>query len=151
MKRKHFITREGLEKLRKELEDLKARRQEIAARIEEAKSLGDLSENAEYAQAREEQSFNEGRVAELEELVKNATIITHQASDTITIGCTVEVEGPAGPKVFTLVGSEETNPADGRISNESPLGKALLGRRAGEMVNVRVPKGSTTYTIIAIR
>jgi len=150
MNGKHFLTNEGLEKIKKELEELKTKRQEIASRIEDAKSLGDLSENAEYTQAREAQSFNEGRIAEIEEIVKNASIITHQAGDTITMGCTIEVEGPAGRKVFTLVGSEETKPSEGRISNESPLGKAFLGRRSGEVLEIKTPKGMVTYKIIAI-
>ena len=147
----HYITQEGLEKLKEELKDLKAKRQGIAERIEEAKSLGDLSENAEYAQAREEQSFNEGRVVELEELVKNATIITHQTGDTISIGCTIETESDAVERVFTIVGSEEASPLEGRISNESPLGKAFLGHRAGETVEVKIPKGMVSYKIRAIK
>ncbi|MCU0504282.1 MAG: transcription elongation factor GreA [Chloroflexi bacterium] len=147
-----YVSREGLEKLRAELDEMIAiRRPEIATRISEAKEHGDLSENAEYEEAKNEQAFVEGRIAELEHKIKSAVIIDEERSnDHVSIGATVEVDSDGGPMTFHIVGSTEARPADGRISNESPVGRALLGRKVGEKVVVKVPAGDAVYTIRSI-
>ena len=151
--RPSYLSREGLERLRTELEGMtNVRRAEVAARIHDAKEHGDLSENAEYEDAKNEQAFVEGRIQTLEALIKNATIIdeTH-ATDHVAIGSTVEVDSSDGNETFTIVGSAEAEPGAGKISNESPVGRALLGKRKGEKVVVRVPAGDFTYKVISIR
>jgi transcription elongation factor GreA len=147
-----YVSREGLERLRAELDEMIAvRRPEVAARISEAKEHGDLSENAEYEEAKNEQAFVEGRIAELEHKIKSAVIIDEERStEHVSIGATVEVDSADGPIAFTIVGSTEARPADGRISNESPVGRALLGRKVGEKVVVKVPAGDVVYTIRSI-
>jgi len=148
-----YISEDGLAKLRAELEELiNVRRQEIAQRIHDAKEHGDLAENAEYEDAKNEQAFVEGQIQRLEALIKNATIIdeTH-GTDHVQIGSTVKVDGTDGKEVFTIVGSTEASPRDGKISNESPVGRALLGRTAGDQITVRLPNGTdVTYTITKI-
>src|SRR5450759_1237490 len=136
-----YISRDGLEKLRKELEEMvSVRRPEIAQRIHDAKEHGDLSENAEYEDAKNEQAFAEGRIQTLEALIKNATIIDeHHSIEHVQIGSTVVVESGDGTETFTIVGSTEAAPREGRISNESPLGRALLGRKKGDRVPVPPP------------
>ena len=148
-----YLSREGLAKIRGELEAMtNVRRAEVAARIHDAKEHGDLSENAEYEDAKNEQAFVEGRIQTLEALIKNATIIDeHHSTDHVQIGSTVEVESGDGPEHFTIVGSAEANPVAGRISNESPVGRALLGKRKGEKIVVKVPAGDFTYKIVSIR
>jgi transcription elongation factor GreA len=147
-----YVSREGLERLRAELEEMIAvKRPEIAARISEAKEHGDLSENAEYEEAKNEQAFVEGRIAELEHKIKSAVLIDEDhGTEHVSIGSTVEVESPDGVLSFHIVGSTEAKPADGRISNESPVGRALLGRKRGEKVVVKVPAGDVVYTIRSI-
>jgi len=127
------------------------RRAEVAARIHDAKEHGDLSENAEYEDAKNEQAFVEGRIQQLEALIKNATLIEdNHGNDHVQIGSTVKVNGPDGNQSFTIVGSTEAKPTEGRISNESPVGRALLGKKKGETVKVQVPAGDIAYTIVAI-
>jgi transcription elongation factor GreA len=147
-----YISRDGLEKLRRELDEMvSVRRPEIAQRIHDAKEHGDLSENAEYEDAKNEQAFVEGRIQTLEALIKNATIIDENTTnDHVQIGSTVKVEGPDGTESFTIVGSTEAKPTEGRISNESPVGRALLGRKKGEKVTVHVPAGDIAYKVVAI-
>jgi transcription elongation factor GreA len=147
-----YISKDGLEKLRKELEEMvSVRRPEIAQRIHDAKEHGDLSENAEYEDAKNEQAFVEGRIQTLEALIKNATIIDeHHTNDHVQIGSTVKVDGPDGKQSLTIVGSTEARPTEGRISNESPVGRALLGRKSGEKVTVQVPAGDIAYKIVSI-
>ncbi len=147
-----YLSRDGLEKLRTELEEMiNVRRPEVAVRIHDAKEHGDLTENAEYEDAKNEQAFVEGRIQMLEALIKNATIIDENHSkDHVQIGSTVEVKSADGEERFTIVGSAEARPNEGRISNESPVGRALLGRKKGEKVVVRVPAGDFTYTIVNI-
>jgi len=151
--RTQYISEEGLAKLRAELEELvNVRRQEIAQRIHDAKEHGDLAENAEYEDAKNEQAFVEGQIQRLEALVKNATIIEgNHTTDHVQVGSTVKVEGADGKQVFTIVGSTEANPGEGRISNESPVGRALLGKRKGEAVIVHVPAGDFSYKILDIK
>ena len=148
-----YLTREGLEKLRVELNEMvNVRRTEVAARIHDAKEHGDLTENAEYEDAKNEQAFVEGRIQSLEALIRNAVLIDESPnSDHVQIGSTVEVDSPDGRQTFTIVGSAEASPRDGRISNESPVGRALLGHRKGDSVVVKVPAGDFTYTIVVIR
>jgi transcription elongation factor GreA len=147
-----YISKDGLEKLRHELEEMVSiRRPEIAQRIHDAKEHGDLTENAEYEDAKNEQAFVEGRIQTLEALIKNATLIDeHHSNDHVSIGSTVKVSGPDGSQSFTIVGSTEAKPTEGRISNESPVGRALLGKKKGENVLVQVPAGELAYKIVSI-
>jgi transcription elongation factor GreA len=151
--RTQYISEEGLAKLRAELDELvSVRRAEIAQRIHDAKEHGDLAENAEYEDAKNEQAFVEGQIQRLEALIKNAIIIDeHHGTDHVQIGSTVKVEGADGKELYTIVGSTEASPKEGRISNESPVGRALLGKRKGETVVVTVPAGSFSYKILEIR
>ncbi len=148
-----YISEERLAQLRAELEEMvNVKRAEVAARIHDAKEHGDLTENAEYEDAKNEQAFVEGRIQMLEALIKNATIIDNQHStDHVQIGSTVEVDGADGREKFTIVGSVEASPGEGRISNESPVGRALLGKRKGDKVVVHVPAGDYSYTVLEIR
>jgi len=148
-----FVSPERLEELKAELEDLKInKRIEVAKRLKRAKELGDLSENSEYIEAREEQSQIERKIYELEDLIKNAILIKKPKahSETIQIGSTVIVERNGATKTITIVGSSETKPEEGRISNESPLGKALLGKHAHEKVVIATPNGKVEYLIQSI-
>lgn len=147
-----YLSPEGLEKLKQELHELKtAKRYEIARRLEHAKTLGDLSENAEYQEAKEEQSLVESQIFELEERIRSAVLIEGKhRTDLVAVGSTVHARSDRGEEVYKIVGSEEANPAEGKISNESPLGKAFLGRRAGEIVEAKTPGGAVTYKILLI-
>lgn len=156
-----LITKEGLKKLKDELEYLKTtKRVEIAARLKEAISYGDLSENAEYEEAKNEQAFIEGRILELEKQIKNARIITeHDASakaskgKTIEIGSIVTVRNKTDgddPETYTIVGSMEADPVEHKISNESPIGKALLGREKGDVIDVIAPAGKFKYEVVKV-
>jgi len=147
-----YLSREGLDKLRQELEEMTSvKRPEVAQRIHDAKEHGDLSENAEYEDAKNEQAFVEGRIQTLEALIKNATLIDeNHSNDHVQIGSTVKVSGPDGSQTFTIVGSTEAKPTDGKISNESPVGRALLGKKKGENVTVQVPAGDIAYKIVSI-
>ena len=150
---KTFLTDAGYKKLQEELLQLKkVKRPEIAERIKQAKDYGDLSENAEYADAREEQSFVEGRILELENTLKNSTVVSQGNSDpgVVNIGDAVVVERDGSKATYTIVGSKEADPGSGRISNESPIGRALLNKRKGEAVEVETPKGVVRWKIIDI-
>lgn len=148
-----FLTREGYEKLKEELEYLRlVRRPEVAAHIRLAKEDGDLSENAGYDAAKETQSFVEGRIMTLEAILKNAEIIdSNGAKDIVRLGCmvTVQEEGYE-PETFQIVGSPEADPSKGRISNESPLGQALLSKGVSDVVDVNTPAGLSAFTILQI-
>ncbi len=152
MAQQTYLSREGIESLEKELQELKTKkRQEIAKRLQEAKDLGDLSENAEYFEAKEAQSFNENRISELQGLLKNAvTIEASSKEDNVGMGSTVEVKSANGAEIFRIVGSAEANPQEGKISNESPLGRAFLGRKIGEEIEINTPGGINKYKIIKI-
>jgi transcription elongation factor GreA len=147
-----YISRDGLEKLRAELDELvNVRRAEIATRISEAKEHGDITENAEYEDAKNEQAFIEGRILTLSALVKNAVLIDETTSKThVQIGSTVELEGDEGREAYTIVGSAEAAPGQGRISNESPVGRALLGKKKGDKVTITVPAGDRHYKVVSI-
>ncbi len=149
MTKKYYLTAEGLSKLKEELDYLiNERRQEIIERIQEAVAHGDLSENADYAQAKEEQAFVEGRIQELEEMIRNAEIITHTEGDQVSIGSTVKVSIDGKEYEYTIVGSNEANPREGKISNESLVGRAILGRKKGDKVEVATPAGVKVCEII---
>ena len=147
-----YLTHDGLEKLRAELDQLvNVRRAEVAARIHDAKEHGDLAENAEYEDAKNEQALVEGRIQTLEALIRNAVLIDeNHSSDHVQIGSTVVVTSTDGTETFHIVGSAEADPGSGRISNESPVGRALLGHRKGDRVVVHVPSGDFTYEIESI-
>jgi transcription elongation factor GreA len=148
-----FLTREGYKKLQEELDFLRStKRQEIANRLHEAMEGGELIENAEYEAAKNEQAFVEGRIKELEILLATARVISEsENADTIQVGSkvTVQEEGNS-PEIYTIVGAAEANPRAGRISNESPLGKALLSHKANEQVQVDAPAGSFIVVIIKV-
>lgn len=149
-----YLTNEKYAELKKELEFLKIeRRKEVAEHLEYAKKLGDLSENAEYHQAREEQAEVEDRISRLENLLKNAIITGQGSKDVVTIGSTfrLQKEGDNKSYLYTIVGSEEADMSQGKISNLSPLGSALLGHKKGDKVTVSTPKGKVTYTIEVIK
>jgi transcription elongation factor GreA len=146
MTRETVITPEGLEKLKQELEELSTtKRREVAERIKEAREFGDISENAEYDDAKNEQAMLEARIAGLEEHIRRATVIDDKQVDTeqVGVGAVVHVKDQKSgdSQKFQIVGSAEANPAEQRLSNESPVGRALLGRKRGEIVEVEVPRG----------
>ncbi len=144
------ITAEGKKELEAELENLKARRGEIAEKIAEARDYGDLSENAEYDAAREEQGLVESRVAEIEDIILNAELIKASKKSTIGIGSKVELKNGTKPVSYHIVGPVEANPVEGKISNESPLGVALMGKKIGDKAIVTTPKGEINYSIVAV-
>jgi len=147
-----IISQEGYDKLKQELEILtKIRRREIAERIQTAKDLGDLSENAEYSDAKDAQAFNEGRIGEIETLLKTVTVVTSGGSKEVGMGSTVTVKSDAGNKTYTIVSFNEVDPLSGKISNESPLGKAFLHKKKGDVVKVTTPKNELEYEIIDIK
>lgn len=150
--KKIYLTKEGLEELKKEHQELtKVKRPDILERVSQARSMGDLSENAEYVAAREELSFIDGRIDELEELTKQAVLIqeTHSKGQ-VKLGSTVTVNIKGKKEVFTVVGEWEADPHEKKISHESPLGKALLGKKVGEKVEVEAPAGIVVYTIASV-
>lgn len=151
-----ILTPEGLKKLEEELENLKSvKRREVAERIKIAIGYGDLSENSEYEDAKNEQAFIEGRVITLEKMLRNARIINSDEidTDTVSIGSTVMVEDMEyGDQMeYTIVGTAESDPSQNKISNESPVGKAILGKQKGTVVDVNVPAGVIQYKIIEIK
>jgi transcription elongation factor GreA len=151
--KKELMTRETFESLERELKELvSVRRKEVAAALESAKSQGDLSENAEYHEAREEQAMVEHRIGVIEEMLKNAEIVSRHSGDVVEVGATVTVKKPDGAKVtYTLVGAEEADVTAGKISYQSPLGQALMGKKKGECANVNTPRGEVCYDVIEIK
>ncbi len=149
-----FLTREGYQKLQEELDFLRTlKRQEIANRLHEAMEGGELIENAEYEAAKNEQAFVEGRIKDLDVLLATARVIDEEsvAADTIQVGSTVTIQEEGGPdEVYSIVGAAESDPAHGKISNESPLGKALINQKAGDVVSVEAPDGAFSVTIIKV-
>lgn len=151
MTRSQYFSPEGLGKLKKELEERKYfLRKEIAAKIVEAKDLGDLAENAEFTEAKEMQAFNEGRIEELETVLKHAQLISKASGGIVEVGSTVKAKSLVGEHTFTIVGASESNPTQGFISNESPLGQAFLGQTSGNEIEVRTPKGPVKYKILEV-
>ncbi len=147
-----ILTREGMIKLQEELEDRKIRlRQEIASAIKEAKEQGDLSENAEYSEAKHQQNENETRIMELEATLKEATVVEKTSgSSTVQIGSSVVLDCKGKEMRFTIVGTNEVNPAEGLISSDSPFGRALMGRSKDEHVEIEVPSGKIKCAIISV-
>lgn len=150
MKKHYQITAEGKKELETELVGLKARRGEIADKIAEARDFGDLSENAEYDAAREEQGLLETRIAEIEEIINNAEIIKATKKNVVGLGSKVELKTGAKKVVYTVVGPVEADPMEGKISNESPIGMALYGKKVDDKVVITTPKGDISYTIVSI-
>ena len=151
MQKKYQITDAGKKDLEVELEELKSRRGDIAEKIAAARDFGDLRENAEYDAAREEQGLVETRIAEIEEILQHASIIQSAGASEVGLGSTVELKSEAKTVVYTLVGPVEANPLEGKISNESPIGVALMGKKIGDEVIISTPKGETAYEVVAIR
>lgn len=153
--KKIYLTKEGLEELKKELEEMTAKkRPDMLERLSNARNMGDLSENAEYIAAREELSFIDGRIDELEEILKNAVLIKDSKSSGHTIiklGSTVTLNAKGKKEVFTLVGEWEADPKEKKISHESPLGRVLIGKKVGEKVQVEAPAGKITYSVVSIK
>ncbi len=151
---KIYITQEGLEKIKQELDQLiNVERKKIAKRIQEAKELGDLSENAEYSSAKEDQAFLEMKIAELENTIKLAEVIDNskRSKETVGVGSKVKFKDEQGNvREYIIVGSREADPTQGRISNESPIGRAFLGKKKGELVEFHAPKGVVRYEITDI-
>lgn len=150
MKKMYQITADGRKELEAELEKLKARRGEIAEKIAEARDYGDLSENAEYDAAREDQGLVESRIAEIEDILMNAELIKATRKSTIGIGSKVELKNGAKKVNYHVVGPVEANPVEGKISNESPIGMALMGKKVGDKAVVSTPKGDINYSIVAV-
>jgi len=151
----NFLTKEGFQKLQDELDYLRtAKRQEVAARLHEAMEGGELIENAEYEAAKNEQAFVEGRIQELEMLLATARVIEDNGkkkSDTVQVGSKVTIkEGNFEAETYTIVGAAEANPREGKISNESPIGKAILNHKAGDVVKVETPGGTYNVKIIKV-
>ncbi len=148
-----YFSQEGLDKLKEELKHrVEILRPEIAIRVKEAKELGDLSENAEYDAAKDAQAANEGRVEEVKDILENAVIITNtNGSGIVSVGSSVKVESKNGVQTFVIVGAAESDPAQGFISNESPLGVAFIGHKKDDEINVKTPKGIMEYKILEVK
>jgi len=150
----HYLTPEGKQKLEQELAELTTNgRNELAVRLKHAISMGDLSENADYHKAKEDQGFLEGRIQEIQNTLKNAEVIESQDSySEVSLGATITIQEEGyPPETYHLVGIKEANPREGKISHESPIGKALLGRKVGDVVKVDLPNNnSTEFKILAI-
>ena len=150
MKKTYQITEAGKKELEDELKALKGRRGEIADKIAEARDYGDLSENADYDTAREDQALVETRIAEIEDILANAQIIKANGKSTIGVGSTVELKSGGKSVTYTLVGPVEADPLEGKISNESPIGLALMGKKVGENATITTPRGEIVYEIIKV-
>lgn len=155
MDKKIYLTKDGLEELKAEYEELtKKKRPDVVARLAAARDQGDLSENAEYSAARDELSFVDGRIDELEELLRQVEIIEEPKAGgkkVVTLGSTVTVHLGKKQEDFTVVGEWEADPAEKKISDQSPLGKALIGKAIGEKIEVEAPAGKILYTILSVK
>ena len=155
MEKKIVLTNEGFQKFEKELEELKSvKRKEVAAKIKVALSFGDLSENSEYDEAKNEQAMIEARIVQLETMLRNVQVINEAeiSTDVINIGSVVSIKELDSDEIETyhMVGSSEANPLDGKISDESPIGKALISHKTGDIVEVETPSGLLKFKIISI-
>lgn len=149
--KKIYLTQAGLDELKKEHAELNTvRRPEVVERVSSARDQGDLSENAEYHAAREELSFIDGRIDELEELLKNVVIIQDTKGSTVALGSKVTLKVNGKDEAYSVVGEWEADPRERKISHESPLGKALIGKKIGETVEVEAPAGKITYTVVSV-
>src|SRR3972149_3502927 len=147
-----YLTPEGETRLRAELAELTGRRrQELAKRLRAAIQMGDLSENADYHKAKEDQAFLEGRIQEIEAILRMAVIIEKKQSDVVTVGSHVTIqEGDSPPETYHVVGAKEADPRNGKISNESPIGKALIDHKVGDVVEAETPSGRIKFKILKI-
>lgn len=150
MKKVYQLTKEGKAELERELAEIKGRRGAVADKIANARDFGDLSENAEYDAAREEQAGDESRINEIEEILRNADVITAKRGSSITLGAKVTIKSGKKSFEYTIVGPVEADPMNGKISNESPIGTALLGKKVGDVAEITTPKGTTKYEIASI-
>lgn len=149
-----YLTADGAEELRRELDNLlTVKRPELAQKLKEAVAEGDLKENANYHDAKEQQAFIEGRIQYLENILRSATIITNDGpSDEVRVGCevTIREEGSDEDETYMIVGAAEANPSEGKISQKSPIGSALLGHKKGDKVKVQTPNGTVTFRVRSI-
>ena len=152
MNKQFHLTKQGVDELKSELQELLGQRSEIAERIKTAREFGDLGENMEYTAARQDQERNESRVAEIEHILQNAKVITSPKTDSkVVLGSKVKLKSEDGKtKEFQVVGTVEADPLNGKISDESPIGKALLGKKEGEEVEIKTPAETATYKIADI-
>ena len=149
---KVYLTRSGLKSLQEEHDSLvNIRRKEVAEKLRKARELGDVPENAAYDAARDEQAFIEGRVAELEDILKRVEVVKNAGAGKVAIGSTVQVHLDGDKQEFKIVGAHEADPTDGKISHESPLGQSLLGKKIGDKIEVEAPVGKLTYCILKIK
>ncbi len=145
------LTKEGLKKLEYELEELKQTRKEIALRIKRAKEFGDLSENAEYSEAKDAQTMNDSKIAELEDQIRTAEVVDEvKIKNLVQIGSTIKVKEGRDEKEYTIVGANEADPIKGLVSNESPLGMGFLGKNKGDNVEVQLPSRTAKFKIIDV-
>lgn len=152
MTQQMYLTPEGEAKLKAELAELTgARREELAQRLRSAIQMGDLSENADYHKAKEDQAFLEGRIQEIEATLRMATIVEKKQSDVVMVGSSVTVQEEGfDPETFSMVGAKEADPRNNKISNESPIGSALMGHKAGDVVEAQTPGGSVKFKIVKV-
>jgi len=151
MNKQFKLTKEGVEELKTELDDLISQRGALAERIRTARDLGDLSENAEYSAAKDEQGIAETRISEIENILRNLKVIKKSRGDTkVQLGSKVKLKADSKTKEFQVVGTVEADPMEGKISDESPIGQALIGKKVGEEVEIQTPTDTTTYKITDI-
>lgn len=151
MKKQFHMTQEGIDELQAELNSLVARRSELADSIKTAREQGDLSENAEYHAAKDDQERTEARIMELERILQNVELIKKPKGDAkVQLGSTVKLKGGSGEKTFQVVGTVEADPLSGKISDESPIGQALIGKKVGDEVEIKTPSETTTYKVTDI-
>ena len=152
MNQQMYLTPEGAEKLKAELKELTGpRREELSQRLRSAIQMGDLSENADYHKAKEDQAFLEGRIQEIEAVLRTAVIVEKTKSDVVTVGSTVTVQEESfDPEAYYVVGAKEADPRSGKISNESPIGRALMGHKVGDVVEAETPGGKLKFKILKI-
>lgn len=150
MKKIYQITAQGKIELEIELEGLKSRRGAVAGKISDARDFGDLSENAEYDAAREEQGLLESRIAEIEDILLNGDVIKSGGTSKVSLGSTIELNNGDKTVVYTIVGPVEADPLEGKVSNESPIGEAVFGKKVGDSATITTPKGEVTYSIVSI-
>jgi transcription elongation factor GreA len=152
MKKQFHLTQQGVNELKKEFDELVALRSEIANRIKTAREFGDLSENMEYSAARQDQERNEARIAEIDHILSNVQIITAPKNDSkVVLGSNVKLKSDTGKtKEFQVVGTVEADPLNGKISDESPIGQALMGKKEGEKIEIKTPAETTSYSIVDI-
>jgi transcription elongation factor GreA len=150
MKKTIVLTKEGRADLENELKTLISRRPELAERVATARDFGDLKENQEYTDAREEMKLVEGRILDIQDILANSEVIQAKQSDKVGLGNTVKVNDGSRDSIYMIVGAEEANPLEGKISNESPIGIALFGKKVGESADFETPKGKVVYKIVSI-